>query len=163
MTLIGLLLAVVFYRSSSWMWRDGVLTCVADTLPNGLTKIWGRPGAQTHGWLQIYASELDRNMDDLRVHETVHIVQAFASSLLGLVVSLLVFVILGDPLLGLVVGGFIGGLGFVLVYGACFLFFFVRFKLGNWKMSYFHNPFEVQAYAKQDAYLDGEIKQPWGA
>jgi hypothetical protein len=82
-TILGLLLAIV-YRCHSWQWRDGVLTCLGGTFQRDgktITRIWGRPGAQTHGWLLVAADEDQRSRSDLRVHECVHVVQGFCGPL----------------------------------------------------------------------------------
>ena len=66
-TIVGLALAVI-YRAHSWQWVDGRLECIGGT-KDGRTRIWGRPGAQTHGWLIVYASAAQQQREDLRVHE----------------------------------------------------------------------------------------------
>lgn len=76
-TLIGLLIALVFYRPRQWRLADGAIECVAGRMKDGRTRIWGRPGAQTHGFLVVYASSAARRYLPLRRHERVHVVQAF--------------------------------------------------------------------------------------
>jgi hypothetical protein len=157
MTLAGFVIAVVFYKARNWQWHDGVLTCIAapDT-------IWGRPNAQTLGWLEIYDTEDSRNEVDIRVHENVHIVQAFFFSLLALMVMPVLFAISGFNLwLGLALGGFVGGLGFAALYGILFMYFLLTQKAG-WYEAYMANPFEKQAYTMQDKYIQDPTSRPWG-
>lgn len=121
LTLIGFVLCLV-YRAHSFKWHEGVLTCLAGKLPDGRTRIWGRPGAQTHGWLVICADEGQRQRQDLRVHEYVHVKQAF-----------------------------VGGVLYGLAYGLLFLVIWTTKGFGPWHDAYRANPFEVQAYAIGDA------------
>lgn len=119
-TLIGLVLALI-YRSGSWRWASGCLECVGGTfVENGRTqtRIWGRPGAQTHGWLIIYASESLRTIKTLRAHERTHVVQ-----------------------------GFVGGPLYVVAYVWCFLWLFAVGEFKNWRAAYEANPFEKHARA----------------
>lgn len=165
MTLAGFVIATVCYKARNWVWYQGVLTCVAGTNPDGTTKIWGRPNAQTLGWIQIYDSEYMRGCPDLRVHENVHVVQAFAGSLLGLVFTPLLFMAAGwSPLLGLVLGGFVGGVGFALTYGILFVYLYLKLGNKDWYAAYRANPFEDQAYKLQDKYLENPdtSPKPWG-
>lgn len=166
MSMVGWVLATWIYKASGWTWRDGVLTCVAGTAQDGSTRIWGKPNAQTLGWVEIFDTEASRQEANLRVHETVHVVQAFAGALLGVVLVPLLFVAAGwSPLLGLVLGGFVGGLGFSLLYGILFLYLLARMRT-HWYYAYRANPFEVQAYNLQDKYLAdvaaGKDPKPWG-
>lgn len=167
MTGAGFAIANAFYRASSWQWRDGVLTCIAGTAPDGTTRIWGKPNAQTLGWIIIFDTAEMREMPDLRVHENVHVVQAFAGSLIGLVLVPLLFLVLGwSPLLGLALGGFVGGVGFALAYGILFLYLLWKqnaLGVKGWYYAYRANPFEEQAYRLQDKYLADTTKKPWGA
>ena len=162
MTLIGFVLAVVFYRAIDWVWYKGVLTCVADVNQDGSTRIWGKPNAQTLGWIQIYDTNENRLMPDLRVHETVHVVQAFAGSLLGIVFTPLLFILIGwSPLIGFLLGGFAGGLGFSILYAILFGYLLIKRNSG-WYDAYRNNPFEVQAYDLQDKYIENQNTKPWG-
>jgi hypothetical protein len=66
------------YRPQSWHWSDGALEIVAGTFKRDgkdKTRIWGRPGAQTHGWIIYYASTKKRDDEGIRVHERVHVTQ----------------------------------------------------------------------------------------
>jgi len=161
MTAVGLFIAFVFYGARSPLWHDGVFTCIGGT-SNGVTKIWGRPDAQTLGWVQIFANDACRNETDTRVHECVHVGQAFIFSLVGAGLGLVVGALLGHVLLGLVLGGFGGGAGFPLAYGGAFVIAWAR-RRGSWQDAYFVNPFEVQAYALQDKYLKSPGSRPWGS
>lgn len=162
MTLAGFAISTLVYRAHSWSWYDGVLTCIGGRHDNGVTRIWGRPGAQTLGWIVIYASEDLRNEADLRVHEYAHVVQAFAGGIIGATLVPILFAAAGwSPALGLALGGFVGGLGFALVYGLFFLYLWGRFG-GDWFAAYWAIPFEVQARAAQDAYLANPTSRPWG-
>lgn len=75
-TLVGLLLALV-YRCHSWRWHDGCLEAIAGQKPDGETRIWGSPAAQTHGWVIFYDSEAMRQYAPVRVHERVLVWQGF--------------------------------------------------------------------------------------
>lgn len=157
MTLVGLFIAKIFYKASSWKWYDGFLTCIA--APD---SIWGRPNAQTLGWVVICDTEDSRNEVDLRVHEAVHIVQGFWGSLLGLVITPLICLAFGWPwLAGVILGGFMGGLGFSILYAILFVYLFVKQGTG-WYWAYRNNPFEVQAYDTQDKYIADPSSKPWG-
>jgi hypothetical protein len=162
MTMAGWVIATLFYKASFWRWYDGLFTCVAGVDKDGSTRIWGKPNAQTLGWIEIYDTEDSRNMADLRVHETVHVVQAFTGSLVGLVAVPVLLGAFGGPLwIGLVIGGFVGGLGFAGLYGILFIYLLLRDRMG-WYQAYRMNPFEVQAYDLQDKYLAGENPKAWG-
>lgn len=76
MTIIGLLLFSLVYRSTSWRWSDGCIECI------GGDRIWGKPGATTMGFAICYADEYQRKRPDLRVHERVHVVQGMCGSVL---------------------------------------------------------------------------------
>lgn len=125
-TLVGFVLAAV-YRCHSFAWRDGVLEATA------AGTIIGRPGAQTHGWLVIYADATQRARRDLRVHENCHVVQ-----------------------------GFLGGPLYVLAYGLTFAWFYVVGGFGDWRAAYHRIPFERQAYARQAAYVAAPSARTWG-
>lgn len=155
-TLVGLALGRLFYGAHSWEWRDGVLTSIG-------TSIWGRPMGQTLGWVQFYDEPSSREYPDLRVHENAHVVQAFACSLVGLALLPLLFMTAGwSPLLGLLWGGFLGGVGFSVLYGILFVYLLLKQRSG-WFSAYWANPFEVQARKVQDEYLADTSKRPWGA
>lgn len=161
MTLAGFVISMVFYKASYWLWHDGILTCVAGR-KNGVTRIWGRPNAQTLGWIQIYDTHENRLLPDLRVHENVHVVQAFVGSLVGLFFTPLLSLAFGWSVWwGLALGGFIGGLGFASLYGILFMYFLVKNKTG-WYDAYMANPFEIQAYTIQDKYIENPQTKPWG-
>lgn len=167
MTMVGFALAAWVYKARSWAWHDGVLTCVARTHADGSTLIWGSPDAQTLGWLVICASEEARAETDLRVHEYVHVVQAFVSSIVGVTLCPILVALVGwHPAIGLALGGFVGGLGFAILYGLLFFYLFVKNGGGDWVKAYYAIPFEVQAYAAQDKYLAdvaaGKDPKPWG-
>jgi hypothetical protein len=115
-TLVGLLLCLV-YRAHAFSWHEGVLTCLGGLDNDGGTRIWGRPGAQTHGWLVIYADERQRSRTDLRVHEYQHVWQ-----------------------------GFLGGPLYMLAYGFTFLWNYLGHRELGWKAAYYKIPFEIQAY-----------------
>lgn len=157
MTLAGFVICWFAYGARQWAWHDGILTCVA--APD---RIWGRPNAQTLGWIVVYDTEQSRSWVDLRIHEAVHVAQSFAGSLLGLVLSPLLFLALGwSALWGLALGGFIGGLGFAALYGILFLYLLLKQGTG-WYNAYRSNPFEVQAYDLQDKWIENPDKNTWG-
>lgn len=164
MTLVAFVIGLAFYRASSWMWHDGVLTAVAGTLPDGRTRIWGRPNAQTLGWIQFYDSEASRMGPDLRVHENVHVVQAFVGGIVGVVLFPLLCMAIGwSPITGLLLGGVLGSLLlFSGLYGVLFCYLYVKLGGGDWYWAYRANPFEAQAYALQDRYIADQTSRPWG-
>lgn len=163
MTMAGVLIAHFIYKSKSWKWYDGVLTCVAGMGPNG-TLIWGQPNAQTLGWVQIYDTEVNREEADLRVHENVHVVQAFAGSIVGVLGGITLSLCLGWSIwLGGLFGGFAGGLGFALLYAILFVYLYIKQGGGDWVTAYRANPFEDQAYTLQDIYYKDQTRKPWGA
>ena len=96
----------------------------------GGDRIWGRPGAQTLGIVIVYADDHQRRRKDLRVHERVHVVQ-----------------------------GAVGGILFALAYGVSFLWFWVGSGFAHWHDAYMRIPFEVQAYARQAAFLRMTVEQ----
>jgi hypothetical protein len=162
MTLAGFLISWFAYGARNWLWHDGILTCVAGVSQDGSTRIWGKPNAQTLGWIVIFDTEENRHVVDLRVHEACHVVQSFAGSLLGFGLTPLLFLALGwSPLLGLLLGGFIGGLGFAALYGILFLYLLIKQGTG-WYTAYRANPFEVQAYDLQDKWIEKPDKDTWG-
>lgn len=116
-TVVGLALALV-YRSHSWRWSDGCMEALAGRLPDGRTRIWGRPSAQTHGWLILYADARVRESPRLRAHERVHVVQ-----------------------------GFVGGPLFPIAYGLSFLVLFAADRFRSWRNAYLAIPFERHARA----------------
>lgn len=152
-----LLFCLVVYRARSLELREGVLSCVAGTFERDgktNTRIWGRPGAQTIGAVQCYASEEQRQRGDLRVHENVHIVEAFVVSIGMLAVVPVTWAALG-PLTWwtLVVSVFSGPLVYSLAYGVMFLVPWIASGFGPWHDAYRKNPLEVWAYAAQDAWI----------
>jgi hypothetical protein len=163
MSMAGFVIAWHWYKARNWVWYKGILTCIAGIAPDGTTLIWGKPNAQTLGWVQIYDSEVSRYETNLRVHENVHVVQAFTGSLVGLVVVPLLFLAIGWPwLLALIIGPFIGGLGFNILYGILFLYLYIKQGDKDWYQAYRNNPFEEQAYKLQDEYLANPNDDIWG-
>lgn len=135
-TLLGFILAAIYgVRLGSFKWHQGVLTCVAGKRKDGTTKIWFRPGAQTHGWLVIFADEWHRDPTwppavRLRVHEYVHVAQAFV----------------GGPL-------------YTLGWGINWLAAWVTNGF-NWRRAYESVLLEQFAYKIGDSYVPGSGK--WG-
>jgi hypothetical protein len=163
MSMAGFIIAKLFYKANNWVWYKGILTCVGGTSPDGTTLIWGRPNAQTLGWVQIYDTADNRTLNDLRVHENTHVVQAFIGGLIGQVLVPLLFIFLGwSPLLGVILGGLIGGIGFNLVYVILFVYLYLKIGDKDWFSAYRNNPFEVQAYDSQDKYIANPDTRPWG-
>ncbi len=150
-TLVGLLLALTVYHAHSFRFHEGVLVCVGGEHPDGSTRIWGKPGAQTLGWLTIGASEDELARKDLRVHEFTHVADALAMALIWAAIGLPLWAWTDIPtawgVLETVLGG---GLLFALAYGVLFLvpFAFQGFK--DWHTAYHKNPFEKHAYAVGD-------------
>ncbi len=128
---LGLPLALI-YRAHSWRWSDGCLEAI------GGDRIWGRPGAQTHGWLIFYATERQRRHAPLRVHERVHVLQAFV----------------GGPL-------------YTLSYGLHWLWLFPLAggdgHAPRWRRAYYRVWAERQAYRVQRQYVAGTRLDPWGS
>jgi hypothetical protein len=114
-TIVGLLLTLIVYRPQAWRWSDGCIEAI------GSTRIWGRPGAQAHGALIVYADWYQAQRPDLRVHERVHVVQGF---LLG-------------PL-------------FPILYGLEFVVRWIAGGCGDWKPAYYALSWERWAYAVGD-------------
>lgn len=128
-TLVGLLMASVYWPTKV-RWSDGCLEMVAGSKKDGTTRIFGKPGAQTWGFLIYYANEECMNRSDLRVHERCHVVQAC--------------VLLGVPFVILYVGDF------------CARLIWVDFEATKhfvnsprWYKAYRSIWFEKQAYDRQ--------------
>ena len=158
------LFVLVVYRAGYWRMQDGVVTCIASSFeraitPKGpyqtVTRIWGRPGAQTIGALTVFADEHERARQDLRVHEHTHIVQQTLFALGGVAVVPPVFIALGiEPLWSLALSGFIGAAAYAIAYVAFFLVAFALVGFRDWKAAYHDNPFEKWAYEEQADYMD---------
>lgn len=161
LTLVGLVLALVVYRARSWRWNAG-LECIGGTFVRDgrtITRIWGRPGAQTLGWLKIYADAGQRSRVDLRIHESAHVVQAFVGAILGQIVCAAIAGGLDFGPMWLVhAGGFLGAVGFAVAYGLCFLVPFAAQGFRDWHRAYRRNPFEIHAY-----HIDATRRDGFGA
>lgn len=171
LTLGYALFALVVYRAHSFTFSDGVLSCIGGTFVRSsdgatVTRIWGRPGAQTIGAAQCFASEQQRARKDLHVHENTHIGEAFVAGALGMLVTPVVAALVWHaPFMGLALGGFFGVLGYSLAYGVCFFVLFARGGFKAWEPAYRANPFEVWAYAAEDRYNAAspmERSRMWG-
>lgn len=159
-TLVGLVLALVVYHARSFRWHEGMLYCVAATDDTGETLIWGRPGAQTLGWLTIGASEAELARADLRVHEATHVFQALAFAwAVAIALTPVVALWWGAGALSVSAAAFGGGLLFDVAYGAGFLVPFAKrgFKSSLWHDAYHENP------AEKHAYRVGDTAVGWGA
>ena len=132
-TIVGLFLCIP-YLPKKVRWSEGCLEFIAGRKKNGRTRIWGRPGAQTHGWVIFYASESAWNRKNLRVHERVHTLHA----------------LIGGPL-------------YALAYGIHFAWLWSRSGFGPWKASYYKIWFEQKAHAKQSDYILGFCPNAWGS
>ncbi len=145
-TLAGLLFFLPIYGIESITVSDWAIEVVAKRTINRkgkeVTRIWGRPGAQTHGCVIFYASEEHRQRADLRVHERVHIIQGFCLGLVYIVTY---------------------GLHFAFNYLVLANFFWRREEAPRWKRAYFRIIWEVWAYAKQAKFNAGKIQNAWGA
>ncbi len=149
--LVALAYAKAWCKARSWQWRSGVLTFVATR------AMIGNPGGQGWSWVVGYASDEDRDSDDLRVHENVHVWQELMFALLGLVAGVIA-IAAGYAWLG-VLAMFLGGPLFTLCYGLGFVAGF--FRTGEFWLAYRANPFEVHAYQVQDEYLNGGRPDAW--
>jgi hypothetical protein len=116
-TLVGLLLWPAYGGRARW--RDGCVEIVATR------AIWGRPDAQTHGWIIFLQTEADTRDVGLAVHERTHVLQ-----------------------------GFFGGPLYVVAYVLCFLALWA-WQRRSWRDAYAANPFEKQAYRRQAEYYRG--------
>lgn len=158
LTLGYLTVAVCFYGAHSFRFHQGVLTCIG-------SDIWGHPGAQTVGTLQVFADEYQRSSARLRVHETEHVGQQFLCGLAGLFAVPVFFAVLGwSPALGLLFGGFVGALMWGVTYGAIFVFYFATEQadeLPGWYDDYRRNPWEIDAYHAGDGSSATSAKE-WG-
>lgn len=85
-TVFGLLLFIIVYRAHSWRFENGCITCVAGRFERtnkktgkreSVTRIWGRPGAQTWGIAIAFSRESNRKSQRLNVHERIHVIQSF--------------------------------------------------------------------------------------
>lgn len=143
-TLVGLLMSV-FYWPTKIRWSDGCIEMVARQKKDGTTRIWGRPGAQTWGFLIWYSDDRNLFYQDLRVHERCHVVQAC--------------VMLGLPFVLAYVGDFLFRLAFLPKS--------VKARWPNsprWYQAYRAVWAEVQAYDRQYKFRARELDfLPWGA
>jgi len=126
-TLLGLVLALVYWPRQ-WRFSGGCIEAVAGD------RIFGKPGAQTWGFLIYYRDEHVREVADLRVHERVHVVQGF----------------------------YLGPL-FLVAYGLHFVWLWVAQGFGDWRAPYHRVWAERQAYQVQDEYIAGQRSDAWGA
>lgn len=119
-TVVGIFICWLAYKAHSWKWNDGCLECVASLTDEGVTKIWGRPLAQTHGFIMVFASEGVSKDRRIRIHERCHVVQSF----------------LGGPL-------------YAAIYGLFFFASFAANGFKDWYAAYRKNPFEEHAYSNE--------------
>lgn len=132
MTLFGVVFALL-YVPKTIRWSEGCLEIV---------PLWilGNPGAQTWGCIIFYCHENTRRDLDLRVHERVHVVQAF-----------------------------MGGVFFGLAYGINWLWLFLvrcpEYPLGTprWFRAYMGIFFERVAYRRQAEFVQGLRSDAWGS
>lgn len=131
-TLIGLLVAI-YYWPSQWRWSQGCLEAVAREKKNGDTSMFGQPAGQTWGWLIFYSDSSHMQFHSgLRVHERVHVYQAF----------------IGGPL-------------FTLAYALHWLILMPMCKF-NWYDAYMKVWAERMAYRIQREFRDGRRPNAWG-
>ena len=136
LTILGLFVARFVYKAKGWRLRGLVIECVGGAKwrmdPNtgkrrAVSRIWGRPGAQTWGGLVIYATETQRKRVPLRVHELCHVAQAMFVALVGAIVAALGhlwthgFELDFALAISVNLGGVGGALMFAALYGAHFL------------------------------------------
>ena len=141
-TVVGVLLSIFVYRAWGWHWNDGCLVAFGGTFERGgkeVTRIWGRPAAQTHGFLILYATQKLQGKAWLRIHERVHVEQAL-----------------------------IGGPFYPLAYGLHFLWNYTFDSVGKynrprWKRAYYRIWFEKRAYKYHKEFQKGKHPDAWGS
>ena len=166
-TLVALLQFLV-YRPVKWRWRAGCVEMIAGTFErNGeqVTRIWGRPAAQSLGCPVIYfANERDIEDEGLGVHERVHtyqgvVINAQATCLLWPLLFTVWFDMPGHlwwPLLAL------GPAGFGIVYGGHFLWEWMISGFGAWQVAYRRIWAERIAHRIQGEFNEGKRPGAWG-
>jgi len=133
-TLIGLILAVLYYQPSlrrgHWRLRDGCIECIPSR-----TIIGGKSvGAQTWGHIIFYRDERMMEWADLNVHERVHVVQSM---------------VLTWPV-------------FAALYSLHFLAAFAVNIRGGWHAAYRRIWAERHAYDVQRRFSAGKLPSAWG-
>lgn len=176
-TLGYLLFVLVFYRAWHFRFHDGVLTCIAGSFDRiskhggweTVTRIWGRPAAQTVGTLCVFANEEERARGDLRVHEFTHIAETYLCGFAAFAVVPPIFVSLGwSPWIVGLSAGTIGVLVYCLAYLVIFLgFYFTRQKdeKEGWDDDYRRNWLERWAFENEFEYREmraWERERIWG-
>jgi hypothetical protein len=139
-TLFALAFFIPVYGSRSMRWSGRAIEIVAKQ-NSGRTRIWGRPGAQTHGLVIFYAGTPHQDSEPLRVHERVHILQELLFGWLYLITY---------------VGHF--GINLILSY-----FLWQNETEARWKRAYRRIIWERWAYRKQARFEAGEIPGAWGS
>ncbi len=168
LVVLALLYAVIVARARSWKWQNGCLTFVAGTKLVGdwrVSRLWGNPGGQC--WCAVigFASETQRDREDLQVHERCHVVQSQLTASIVTLGTVGSFVAAGwSPITGAILGSLFGCVAFGVVYLACFLRHWLVDEAGEepgWHDDYRKNVLESQAYRKQWEFQNGDGNR-WG-
>jgi len=153
-SIIYILVCLIAYRAHTWRFRNGVLTCIGGTFVRDhltVTRIWGRPGAQTIGTVQCYASEDEYKRVELHVHENTHIVEAFICALGAVAVVPVIFAGIGwSAPLGLALAMPIGAILYTIIYVVIFTAYYLTEQEDEepgWEDDYHRNILEIWAYA----------------
>lgn len=147
--------AVLWCRAVSWKLISGTLTFIPG---EGRTMV-GNPGGQGWSWIVGYASEADRDIDNLRCHENVHVWQELMFALGGFVVG--VCLALFGAWGWAVLAAFSGGPIWAVTYGITFLINFARTGFADFWAAYRAIPFERHAYRVQDEFVEGKRPGAW--
>lgn len=131
-SLLGLLMSAIYWPRK-WRWSDGCLEAISE-------RIWGNPAGQSWGWIIYYSDEQIAAMTMIRVHERVHVKQAF----------------------------WLGPL-FPISYVLHFLWLYLfaapetPMQVSRWKRCYYEIWAEKQAYRVQGEYFRGIRPGQWGS
>lgn len=152
--IIAFIYALVWCKARAWQWRQGVLTFVAQR------TMFGDPSGQGWSWVVGFASDADRDIPNLRVHEFTHVWQELMFAWFGLIAAG-ALVATGHPIAGLV-AAFSGTPVWAATYGASFMYQWSKFKWGPWGDAYRQIVYEREAYDVQDRFVS-QGGDAWGA
>ena len=141
-TVFALVVLAPIFGVESIQWSDWCIEIVAKRNKEGKTRIWGRPGAQTHALVIFYSSEGNRLRRGLRVHERLHIIQEILFGIFYLVTY---------------------GLSFLFNYFVLANFLWKHEEAPKWYRAYLRIPWEIWAFKKEHRFEAGEIPDAWGS